>query len=382
MERHVDLLLGALREDIEVANLVANDRFETEVSSEYGYPLIKAAAAGSVAGVSMCPTMASLLWRFHQRTPIDILHLHYPNPMAHVASWVLPASVKRVVTWHSDIVRQRKLFALYRPFLSNSIRRADAIVLPTPAHRSSSDQLAVVGDDERFAIIPFGFELGAFLESPPKALDIRGRYGSRPLLFALGRHVYYKGFEYLIASLLELPNAQLVIGGSGPLTPSLRALSKRIGVADRVDFVGQIKQEELAAYYHACDIFCMPSIARSEAFGIVQIEAMACGKPVVCCELGNGVTYVNRHGETGLVVPPRDVPALAAAIGRLIQDHELRRWLGDRARARVFDEFTMEAMRVGTLELYERLLSGKAASGTPGRRNPSEFGLEADSGSP
>ena len=132
----------------------------------------------------------------------------------------------------------------------------------------------------------------------------------------------------------------------------LAALVRARGVADRVDFVGRIPEAELPAYCHACDAFCMPSVSRAEAFGFVQIEAMACGKPVVCCELNNGVTWVNRHEETGLVVRPADVAALASALRRLQIDEVLRNRLGRQGRERALREFSLEAMARGTLEVY------------------------------
>jgi len=176
------------------------------------------------------------------------------------------------------------------------------------------------------------------------------------LVFALGRHVYYKGFEYLIDAMDMLPGVQLVIGGTGPLTETLRARAQGGTAGDRITFAGRIPDADLPAYYQACDVFCMPSVERSEAFGFVQVEAMAAGKPVVCCELGNGVTYVNRHGETGLVVPPRDPRALAGALRKLLEDEPLRTRLGAGGRSRVNAEYTMRAMREATLQVYREVL--------------------------
>lgn len=357
MERHVAVLLDSLKNEIDVANLVANDRFRLDVTHERGYPIYKAPSLGLLAGMALCPTMPLILRDLHRRMPIDIAHLHFPDPMSHFASCVLPATVKRVVTWHSDIVRQRRLFALYRPFLDRFLRRADAIILPTPAHRSSSRQLDAVTDARRFHCVPFGFDLSRFGERPPEADALRERYGGRPLVLALGRHVYYKGFEFLIQAMRELPQATLILGGQGPLTDTLKQFARSLGLGERVDFVGRIADDRLAAYYHACDVFCLPSVERTEAFGIVQVEAMACGKPVVCCELDNGVTYVNRHGETGLAVPPRNAQALANAIARLLADAPLARRLGEQAKTRVTSEFGLDAMRASTLALYRNILS-------------------------
>jgi glycosyltransferase involved in cell wall biosynthesis len=175
-----------------------------------------------------------------------------------------------------------------------------------------------------------------------RAAEIRQRYGKR-LIFALGRHVYYKGFEYLIETMARIPDARLLLGSEGPLTPALRARAAALGLADHVVFLGRVPDDQLADHYFACDVFYLPSVEPSEAFSLGHVEAMARGRPVVCCELGNGVSYVNRHGETGLIVPPRDPAALAAALRELLDDPSRRDRLGRNAAQRVRSEFTLSA---------------------------------------
>jgi len=296
--------------------------------------------------------------RRQRQAPFDLVHLQFPaDPMAHLSYGLMPRRVKRVITWHSDIVRQQALLKLYRPFLERTLRGADAIIAPSPSHLESSEQLAVVRDSARFRVVPFGFDLARFRERPARADEIRARYPGKFLLFALGRHVYYKGFEHLIRALADVPGAVLALGGQGPLTGELRRAAQAAGVAGRVDFVGRIPDDELPAWYYACDVFCLPSIERAEAFGIVQVEAMACGRPVICGQLGNGVNWVNPDGETGLAVPPADVEALAAALRRLQRGPELRARLGEAGRRRAYGVFTAEAMARATLEVYREVLA-------------------------
>jgi rhamnosyl/mannosyltransferase len=149
----------------------------------------------------------------------------------------------------------------------------------------------------------------------------------------------------------------LALGGQGPLTPELERIAREAGVAERVHFLGRIPDKDLPAWYHACDVFCLPSVEPAEAFGIVQVEAMACGKPVVCCQLDNGVNWVNRDGETGIAVPPADPAALAGALAPLQQDASLRVRLGDQARRRALAHFTSAAMAKSTLAVYREVLS-------------------------
>ena len=357
LERYVFELAHGLRREAQFVNIVARRGAPPDLAVEGD--TVYARSFGEIGGVPVCPSMPWHARTLHGRKPFDIVHLQFPaDPMAHAATLLLPRQVKRVVTWHSDIVRQRNLLRLYRPFLDRLVRSADAIILPTPAHGSSSQQLGAASP-AKFRVVPYGTDLGRFRARHPGADAIRARSKARVLVFALGRHVYYKGFEYLIRALPAVPKLHLLLGGRGPLTDDLVRLAAALGVAERCEFVGRIPEEALPAYYHACDIFCMPSVERAEAFGFVQIEAMAAGRPVVCCELHNGVTYVNRDGETGLVVPPADVAALAAALARLAGDRALRARLGAQARERVFREFTVDAMARATLGVYRKVLESK-----------------------
>jgi glycosyltransferase involved in cell wall biosynthesis len=357
LERYVFELARSLEREVRYTNIVAQRGGAPDLAmvgeTVYARPWV------SLAGTPVCPTMPWHALARHRRAPFDLVHLQFPaDPMAHLATALLPHGVKRIITWHSDIVRQQKLLALYRPFLDRLVRSADAIIAATPAHISSSRQLDAVQDRARLHVVPFGFDLSRLRERPPLADELRRRYGARFLVFALGRHVYYKGFEFLIRALAQMPEANLMLGGQGPLTEELGNVARQAGVADRVHFVGRIAEADLPAYYHACDVFCLSSVEPAEGFGIVQIEAMAAGKPVVCCELHNGVTWVNQDGVTGLVVPPADPAALAGALKRLMHEPALRAQLGEQGRRRAFSVFTVEAMARGTLEVYRAVLKG------------------------
>jgi glycosyltransferase involved in cell wall biosynthesis len=356
LERYVFELGHALAGEVSFVNIVARrgPRPDVPMAGETVY----ARSVANLGGTPVCPMMPWHALRRHWRAPFDIAHLQFPaDPMAHLAYEMLPGTVKRIIGWHSDIVRQQGLLKLYRPLLNRSLRGADAIIAATPAHISSSEQLASVRDTARFRVVPYGFDLSRFRDRPRLADDIRGRHAGRFLLFALGRHVYYKGFEFLIRALASIRQATLALGGQGPLTPQLRRIAHDAGVADRVEFLGRIADQDLPAWYHACDVFCLPSVEQAEAFGIVQVEAMACARPVVCCQLNNGVNWVNRDGDTGLAVPPADPAALADALTRLQQDAALRARLGDEGRRRAFSVFSAEAMACGTLAVYREVLS-------------------------
>lgn len=363
VERYVFELARALEGQVSFVNIVAQRGAPPDVTM--AGKTVYARAVAHLGGVPVCPTMPWHALRQHARAPFDIAHLQFPaDPMAHLAYSLLPRTVKRVISWHSDVIRQRWLLKLYRPFLNRLLHGANAIVAATPAHVSSSRQLEVVRQSARFRYVPYGIDLSRFAQRPELAGDIRRRFGGRFFIFALGRHVYYKGFEYLIRAMPKLPGAVLALGGEGPLTDSLRGVARDLGIADRVIFAGRIPDAELPAWYHACDVFCLPSVERAEAFGIAQVEAMACGKPVVCCRLDNGVNWVNRDGETGLAVPRADAAALAEALRRLETDDALRARLGSGARRRAFAEFSAEAMARGTLAVYREVLAGSSSCGS------------------
>jgi rhamnosyl/mannosyltransferase len=176
------------------------------------------------------------------------------------------------------------------------------------------------------------------------------------MVLAVGRCVYYKGFSYLIEAMASV-QADLVLVGEGPLLPQLRAQAEQLGLAQRVHFRHDLSEAELAAHYQACDVFVLPSVEITEAFGLVQVEAMACGKPVVATDLPTGVVYVNRHGETGLIVPPRDPGALSAAMNQLLGDPELRRRMGEAGRERAMREFTRQAYAEQVNAVYREMLA-------------------------
>ena len=177
--------------------------------------------------------------------------------------------------------------------------------------------------------------------------------------FALGRHVEYKGFDVLLDA-LQHTQAYLVLGGDGPMTTALQAQAQQLGLSGRVWFTGRLRDEDMAACYHACDVFCLPSVSQNEAFGLVQLEAMACGKPVICTQLNNGVNAVNPHEVTGLTVPVRDAQALGRAIETLRLNEPLRQRLGLQAYRHARGTYSMEAMSNQHVRLYQDLLSTRS----------------------
>jgi rhamnosyl/mannosyltransferase len=218
-------------------------------------------------------------------------------------------------------------------------------------------QSAIVRFARRVAVIPFGIALDRYRQSDRVTVDaIRGRTKGPRLLF-VGRLVYYKGLHVLLDAMREWPGS-LVIVGDGPLEDELRRQASALAIADRVLFAGRVAADDLPAYYHACDAFVLPSVARTEAFGVVQIEAMASGLPVISTGLPTGVPWVNKDGVSGLVVPPSDVRSLGTALGRIGADADLRNRLAAGARQRADTLFSKERMVKSFKDLIESVVHG------------------------
>jgi glycosyltransferase involved in cell wall biosynthesis len=322
IERHVKTLARGLvaTGEVEVVNLVSSDSPRGNQHVDYGYRTIAVPCHGNVASVAISPSLPLAARRLHAEHGFDIVHLHFPDPLGHLTALTLPRSVRRVISWHSDIIRQRKALALYGPFLRQFVVDVDGLVGATPQHLHVSAQMPPARPGQIRRVVPYGFDPGQMTWSErarEKKAELLARAAGRAVVFTVGRHVYYKGLDVLLRAMAGI-DALLIIGGTGPLTADLKRQAETSGLQDRVLFAGYIPDEDLVAYYDACDVFTMPSTDRSEAFGLVQLEAMHSRKPVVSTRLGTGVEFVNVEGETGLLVPPGDVDALRTAIRHLL----------------------------------------------------------------
>lgn len=348
----LDLTEGLSGRGFECDMLCAASRGSYTITLNERARILAVRTLARVKSTMLAPAMILRLRRI--RRHYDIVHIHHPDPMAALALRLSGFKGRVVLHWHSDILRQRKLLQLVRPLQAWLLRRADAIVGTSPAYLSESKWLTDV--QHKCTCIPIGI---ASPESPSAAdvIDIRERYGHRRIVFAMGRLVSYKGFEYLIDAAAMLPDSYvIVIGGTGPLESSLQERIDAAGLASKVILAGRIPDNRLSAYYRAATIFCLPSVERTEAFGVVQIEAMACGTPVVATTIeGSGVAWVNDHGTSGLNVPPRDPAALAKAI-MAVAEH--RDDYAEGALRRFEDNFTSEAMLDKTVDLYRSLIPG------------------------
>ena len=358
MERVLQLLCERERRHVDSRVLVASTDRTTRREVQNGVPVTRAGSLAMVGSVGVSAMLPIEL----RRTPADITVVHEPNPIALVADFVTGRRGPLVVYFHSEVVRAEwKYQLLYRPLLTRVLDRAARILVASPNMAETAAQLAAHRD--KCVVVPYGIDTSPLDPTPAlrqRAAEIRAQHGDGPLVLFAGRLVAYKGVDVLIRA-LSATSARAVIVGEGPMRGRLERLAGDSNAAARVHFAGAVSDPELAALYHACDLFVLPSVTRAEAFGMVQIEAMACGKPVVSTSVPSGVPWVNQHGCTGLVVPPGDPPALAAAIESLAADPLLRQRMGDAGRRRVAAEFTADRMAQRTLAVYHDVLDGHAA---------------------
>ena len=343
---------GTLDEfDVSVLTCCGSSRPGTETID--GVRVVRVAEWGRFASAPFSPAFPTALRR--EAAGVKILHFHHPNPTGDI-SWLLTRpDAPIVMTYHSDIVRQKWSMLVFAPVQERAMRACTVIMPTSPNYIESSPWL--LRFREKCRVLPLGVDLSRFeqtAQTEAGAAEVRSRYRG-PIVLFVGRLRYYKGLEFLVRAMPDI-DATLVIGGSGPEMPRLKDIARVCQIAGRVHFVGELSERDLVAHLYAADAFCMPSHLRSEAFGLSQIEAMACGLPVVSTSVDSGVPYVNRDGESGFCVEPQSPAALAKALNCLLSDPELRSRMGTAARRRAHEKFSAARMCSDLRQIYRSVL--------------------------
>jgi rhamnosyl/mannosyltransferase len=245
-------------------------------------------------------------------------------------------------------MRSPVLARRYGPIQDRFLQRAERIVVSSPVLAMTAAALRPYRD--RVVVIPFGVDPDEWPTNDRDTEAIRARHPG-PIVLFLGRLVWYKGVDVLIEAMASV-DATLVVAGDGPERSRLESLARGRNLAHKVRFVGEVTNTQRVSYHRAADVFVLPSVSRAETFGIAMLEAMSLATPVISTHLGTGTSWVNRSGETGLVVPPRDPRALATAVTLLLDDHDLRLRLGAGAASRARHRFSKAAMLEALAELY------------------------------
>ncbi len=282
----------------------------------------------------------------------DIVHFHFPWPYMDLVHFATRLNKPTVVSYHSDIVKQKWLLKLYQPLMNRFFSSVDRIVASSPNYAAHSPVLTQFKD--KVSIIPYGLDRSTYPKASAEKLAYwRQRLGERFFLF-VGALRYYKGLDYLLEA-ARISGLPVVIMGGGFLEQQLRQQASDAGLS-QVQFLGGLPDEDKVALLELCYAFTFPSHLRSESFGMSLLEAAMYGKPLISCEMGSGTTFINLADQTGLVVPPRDAPALAQAMQQLWDDPAQAQAMGAAAQQRFENVFTASAMANAYAELYRSLL--------------------------
>jgi glycosyltransferase involved in cell wall biosynthesis len=313
-----------------------------------GVHVVRMAEWARIWSTPFCPGMPAALGGL----PADVYHLHFPSPPGEV-SWLLrrpPGAL--VITWHSDVVRQRAVMPVYGHAVHALVRAADAVMPIFAGQAEASPYLR--HHPGKMRVVGLGTDLERY--EAPAAPDAAGG----PVVLFVGRVVGSKGLDVLLDAVpLVPPPARFVIVGDGPELPRLRNRAGSLGLGERVEFTGRVDPGRVREFVSRASVGVLPSLY--ESYGLAMVEIMVNAVPMVCTGLGTGTTFINRHEETGLVVPPADPASLAAAIRRLLEDDALRRRLGSAARERAKRLFSTEAMTAALAEVYDEVVAARDA---------------------
>jgi len=324
------------KDNFEINVLVCNDKFKREVEEINGIKVYRAASLGIFLGMPISFDFFFLYRKIFKN--YDLIFLHYPFPLGFVAYFLFSRNKDLVIWYHSDIVRQKILEIFFKHFHLFAFKKAKKIFVSNPNLIESSNYLKKF--KEKCVVIPFGIDLEKFKlteEIKKESEEIRKKY-KLPIILSVGRYVYYKGFEYLIEAAKDVEASFLIIG-EGPLKEKYKKMIKKLKLEDKVFLIPPVKN--LVPYYYSCDVFVLPSIAKSEAFGIVLLEAMACERPVISTELGTGTSFVNQDGITGFVILPKDSKILSEKINEILKNSHLKKKFSQNSFQRAI-EFSKE----------------------------------------
>jgi rhamnosyl/mannosyltransferase len=349
IEKAVQVLSESLLNDTNEVRVLCCQKKGSALSEIIGGVLVTRSA--TLGTLFRMPISFGFLFDFkYYAKNADIVHLHMPFPLADLALFLSRYKGKVFLYWHSDVIRQKKLMPFYKPLLNWTLRRADKIIAATKSHIESSPYLKPF--EKKCVVIPYGLDISEYenFETEENFLETN-KPGMKKILF-VGRLVYYKGVNVLLHAFKNVDGAELFIVGKGELEGTLQEIAYELKITDKVHFLGELDDEDIKSAFADCDFFVLPSTENSEAFGIVQLEAMVYGKPVINTSLPTGVPEVSIGGETGLTVKPNDPTALGKAIQFLVEDVSEYERFSKNAYKRVRKHFDREVNMKRISDLY------------------------------
>ncbi|SEH76411.1 glycosyltransferase [Epilithonimonas hominis] len=351
-----DLLIGLSQRSITCDMLCASSEIlstNNQITPNKFSEIFVEPSINEIAKTKISPALISKLRKICSN--YDIIHLHHPDPMSALALFLSGYRGKVILHWHSDILAQKVLLRFYKPLQTWILKRADLILTTSPNYLEQSKYLTKY--KKKSDILPIGISDISKDYNVGKSEHIKQQYKDKKIIFSLGRLVTYKGFEYLINAAEYLPEDYVIlIGGEGPLKQHLQDIINQKQLNSKVCLLGYLDDVDVFSYYKACDLYCLSSIEKTEAFAIVQIEAMSFSKPIVATEIfGSGVSWVNKNGYSGINVPPKNSQKLSLAIIEILQNKDRYDKYCNNARQRYLEFFNIKSMIDNVLVLYNSI---------------------------
>lgn len=336
------------KSNVKTEVLCCQSKGKTIIEEVNGVKVYRAASFEMVWGMPLSMVFFELFKKLSQNA--DIIDLHHPFLLGDLGIFIFKPKARLIVHYHSDIVRQQFFSFLFKPLVLSTLKKADKIIVSNQNILKNSPCLG--NFQKKCEVIPYGIDIEKFQKEvdQKESGKIKEKYGKFVLF--VGRLNYYKGLEYLIAA-MEKIKANLVIIGEGSFRKRAEKKARKLKIEDRIFFLSGLKDQDLIKFYKTSSLLVLPSIFKSEAFGIVLIEAMACAKPVISTELGTGTSFVNKDGITGFVVLPKNSESLAVAMRKILDDDEKREEFGRNAFDRAKNEFSLEKMLKKTFSVYQ-----------------------------
>lgn len=348
-------LVSALKENCNQKVICFNDKSYDEKSVVEGVEVIRAGVFCELARQPLSLSLFFLLKKNIKSFSPDIIHLHLPNPLACIfVLLTIPNHIKLVLHWHSDIIAQKYLYALFSMFEKKILERANVVLVTSPLYAQGSKPLSRY--TEKVLVLPNAVSFDKMkMSNKDKVLvsEVRKKY-IKPIVFFIGRHVQYKGIEYLVQSEKYIASdCVILIAGTGPLTETLEKMT----TTNRIIFLGKIPDNDIRIYMSAAEVFAFPSITKNEAFGVALAEAMYCkAVPVTFTIEGSGVNWVNLNKITGLEVENKNAAEYGRAIDFLLINSDLRKQYAENAYSRVNELFNIKNVKLQLEKIYSDLL--------------------------
>lgn len=349
-----DIVEGINEKGIRSDVLCANTTNKTVVENNSNHTIYRTSTLYSAFSTSFSSSLISTLNKI--KSQYDIIQVHMPNPMAMLAVFLTRPKATIILHWHNDIIRQKQLYFFIKPLERWLLRKAVAIVGTSQQYLDTSVPLQPFL--EKSIAIPLGIDTNRLIINEKRLAEIKAEYQGKKIVFSLGRLIYYKSFDVLIdaAKYLE-DDTMILIGGIGKLKDQLAEQIVQNNLSHKVKLLGRISDEDMACYYQLCDVFCLSSSKRAEGFGLVLLEAMYFGKPLVSTNiLGSGSTWINQHEQTGYIVPINNSEAIATAVKDILKDPVKYARFSKNAKERFNQYFTKNFM-IDTFEkLYRKVV--------------------------